>query len=306
VRRRIAVTGARGFIGGHVAEHLAARGDTVAAVVVRAPCDHRALVKAFEGADAVVHLAGVVSAVRDDRFITGNVDATRGVAAAARAAGARLVHVSSLAAAGPAPASAPRTEDDPAAPITPYGRSKLEGERVVGDTSGLRWTILRPGVVYGPRDRGLLPLFRYAARGLLPLTGRDGAAYMFIHITDVVRAIAAAIDRELDGETIFVAHAAPVHPRELLTLIRAATNPRARLVPIPRTLLYLAALVGDVGGSLAGHPLAINRSRYRELTSEGFVCRVDKLRDRLGIVANVDLAEGIRGVAEWYRNAGWL
>ena len=304
--RRIAVTGARGFIGGHVTDHLAARGDAVTTVVVRAPCDHAALVEAFGGADAVVHLAGVVSAVREDTFITGNVEVTRAVAAAARAAGARLVHISSLAAAGPAPASAPRNEDDPAAPITPYGRSKLEGERAVADTPGLRWTVLRPGVVYGPRDRGLLPLFRYAARGLLPLTSRGPAAYMFIHISDVVRAIASAIDRELDGETIFVAHAAPVHPRELLTLIREATNPRARLVPIPRALLYLASLVGEAGGSLAGRPLPINRSRYRELISEGFVCSVDKLRDRLGIVATVDLAEGIRAAAEWYRQAGWL
>src|SRR5437762_13104365 len=115
----------------------------VTTVVVRAPCDHAALAEAFRGADAVVHLAGVVSAPRDDVFVTGNVDATRGVAAAAAAAGAHLVHISSLAAAGPAAPSSPHAEGDEPAPITPYGRSKFDGERVVRETPRLRWTILR-------------------------------------------------------------------------------------------------------------------------------------------------------------------
>ena len=304
--RRVVVTGARGFIGGHVTEYLRLRGDAVATTVVRPPCHDAALREAFRGADVVVHLGGVVSAVRADRFVAGNVDVARAVAAAAHSEGARLIHISSLAAGGPAPASAPRRESDPAAPITPYGRSKLEGERAVAGTEGLRWTILRPGVVYGPRDRGLFPLFRYAARGLLPAVGRGSAAYMFIHVTDVVTTIAAAIDRDVDGDTLFVAHPNPVRPADLLDLIRDATNPRARIVPVPTALLYVAALAGDAMASLVGRPMTINRSRYRELVSGGFVCSVDRLRERLGIVAKIDLQDGIPAAAEWYRQAGWL
>src|SRR5439155_1254769 len=82
---------------------------------------------------------------------------------------------SSLAAAGPAPIASPRTEDDPAAPINAYGRTKLEGERAVRGMDGLSWVILRPGTVYGPGDRAVLPLFQSAKRGVLPLVGRrDG------------------------------------------------------------------------------------------------------------------------------------
>ena len=304
--RRIAVTGARGFIGGHVVAALAARGDQVSSTIVRAPCSELALADAFRGAECVVHLAGVIAAPRDDVFMTGNVDVTRAVAAAARAAEARLVHVSSLAAAGPAPPESPRTEDAAAAPVTVYGRSKLEGERAVAATPGLRWTILRPGVVYGPRDRGLLTLFRYARRGWLPLVGRPAAAYTFIHVDDAVRAIVAAVDRALDGEVIFVGHPAPVFVRDLLTEIRAVTNPRARIVRVPEAVLYLAACAGEAVRFLTGRPVAINRRRYVELTSPGFVCRVDRLRDRLGVVPQVDLAEGLRVTADWYRQAGWI
>ena len=304
--RRIAVTGARGFIGRHLTEHLASRGDTVTTSVVRAPCDEAALAGAFRRADTVVHLAGVVASVREQDFVAGNVDATRAVARAARAAGARLVHVSSLAAAGPAPPSAPRGEDDPPEPITTYGRTKLDGERIVAATGGLRWTILRPGVVYGPRDRALLPLFRYAARGVLPLVGRAGAGFTFIHVSDLVRAIDAAIDRETDRGIIFAGHPLPVTPAALLEHIRRIAGGRARIVRVPAALAWLAAIGGDVAGTLTGRPMPINRRRYVEMMSEGFVCRVDRLRDRLGIVAQIDLAEGLAQAAEWYRREGWL
>jgi NAD(P)-dependent dehydrogenase (short-subunit alcohol dehydrogenase family) len=96
--KRIAVTGASGFIGRHVVEALAARGDH--AIPVARPYVLEHLARTFEGIDAVVHLAGVVSAVHERDFYAANVDAARVVADAAASAGARLVHISSLAAAG--------------------------------------------------------------------------------------------------------------------------------------------------------------------------------------------------------------
>ena len=124
---------------------------------LRVPLNAAALRPAFAGASVVVHLAGVVESVRAGGYAAVNVTGTEAVARAAREAGARLVHISSLAAAGPAPATAPRSEDLPPNPITDYGRSKLAGERAVAEVEGLDWTILRPGAVYGPGDRALLP-----------------------------------------------------------------------------------------------------------------------------------------------------
>ena len=170
---RIAVTGSTGFIGRHVVAALSSRGVQVRAIVrpsavarpfqgrdpggperpalqpeiVRASLADPALTETFRDCDAVVHLAGVVSTVDDREYAAVNVGGTRAVAAAARAAGARLIHISSLAAAGPAPQSAPRSEEDAPQPITAYGRSKLESERVVNGIDGLRWTILHPGIV---------------------------------------------------------------------------------------------------------------------------------------------------------------
>jgi dihydroflavonol-4-reductase len=301
---RIAVTGATGFIGRHVVSHLASRGDAV--VQIGRPLEREPLARAFRDVGTVVHLAGVVSTMRDEEYVTVNVDGTRAVAEAARDSGARLVHISSLAAAGPAPPDAPRTEVDPPAPMTAYGRSKLGGERAIAAVPGLRWTILRPGVVYGPGDRALLPLFVLASRGVLPLIGRATAAYTFVHVSDLVRAIAAAVDQDADDEMVFVGHPQPVTTRALLEGVRAAVGRRAIIVRVPALVLRLAAILGDAGGALRGRPLPMNSRRYAELATEGFVCRVDRLRDRLGVVAAIGLDEGLAEAAAWYRREGWL
>jgi len=301
---RIAVTGATGFIGRHLVSHLSSRGDAV--VQVGRPLEREPLARAFRGAETVVHLAGVVSTVREEEYFAVNVGGARAVAEASRESGARLVHVSSLAAAGPAPPTAPRAEEDPPAPMTAYGRSKLEGERAIAAVTGLRWIVLRPGVVYGPGDRALLPLFVLAARGVLPLVGRANAAYTFVHVADLVRAIAAAVDQDTAGEVVFVGHPQPVTTRALLESVGAAVGRAALIVRVPLPVLRVAALLGDAGGALRGRPLPINSRRYAELATEGFVCRVDRLRDRLGVSAQVELDEGLAETAAWYRREGRL
>jgi dihydroflavonol-4-reductase len=322
--RVVAVTGASGFIGRHLSTHLAARGFEVRAivrpsagtprrhsphpdvVVVPAALDPTPLADAFRNVEAVIHLAGVIAALREDEYWTVNVAGTRAVAEAARRARARLVHVSSLAAAGPAAPASPRSEDDPPSPLTPYGRSKLESERAVAGFDGLDWIVLRPGVVYGPGDRAMLPLFRFAHRGFLPLVGRPGAAYTCIHVADVVRAIEAAIDANVNREVIFVGHPVPVTARELLEGVRAAAGSRAVILRVPALVMRIGAAAGDLAGAVRGQPMLLNRSRYRELYADGFACRVDRLRDRLGVVAQIDLRDGLEQTAAWYRREHWL
>jgi dihydroflavonol-4-reductase len=299
---RVAVTGARGFIGSHLMAALSARGDV--GICVSRPFVTATLSESFRDVDVVVHLAGLVSSVRQQDYFTANVDGTTAVARAACAAGTPLVHISSLAAAGPAPASAPRSEDDESQPITAYGRSKLDGERLVRSIAGLNWIVLRPGVVYGPGDRALLPLLRYARLGVLPLVGDPSTAYTFVYVEDAVRAILAAVDalreQSLARETLFVGHRQPVGARDLLYAIQKAANASAILVGVPRPLTRLAASVGDAVGVITRRPATINSRRFVELYSPGFVCRVDRLRDRLGIEATVDLEEGLRRTLRWY------
>jgi len=330
--RRIAVTGATGFIGRHVVGHLLSRGDEVRAIVrpesrravaagavdVRTPFQLDELTKAFAGTDVVVHLAGVVSARDFQTYHSANVAATAAVGQAVAGVGARLVHISSLAAAGPASASAPRTEDDECRPINWYGETKLGGERALAGIERLKWTALRPGVVYGPGDRAVLALFRLARHGWLPHVGPRDAAYSFVFIDDLVAIVAAAIDRFVDrgdrgehGEDIdhgvfFVAHPVPVTTDRLAHALQSALSRDVRVLHIPQAAARAAASAADVIQRLTGRALPFNRRRFDEMSVEGFVCRVDRLRDRLGIETRVDLPEGFARTAAWYREHGWI
>jgi nucleoside-diphosphate-sugar epimerase len=317
----VAVTGATGFIGRHVVAHLVGSGVDVRAIVrpgtvcrpalgttvVTSTLETPSLVQAFRGADTIVHLAGVVNAVSQREYAEVNVEGTRAVVNAAQAVNARLIHISSLSVAGPASAAAPSTEDTPPDPMTPYGRSKLASEHVVRSATGLHWTILRPTIVYGPGDRSLLPLFRWAKRGILPIIGRRDAAYTFVHVSDVSRAIGAAIDGSADGQVFFVGHPRIVTPADLDEHIRSAVGRRRAItVPLPHAIVWLAALVAEGIGRTRGRPMPLNLARVRELWASGFVCRVDRIREQLNVAAEVDLPEGLADTAAWYEREGWL
>jgi len=141
---------------------------------------------------------------------------------------------------------------------------------------------------------------------MLPLVGRPGAAYTVIHVADLIRALVAALESGVDRETIFAGHPHPASARELLEGVGAAAGGAARIFTVPMALTRIAALAGDIVGAIAGRPLPINGWRYTELSAEGFVCRVDRLRDCLGVVAEVELREGLARTAVWYRQQGWL
>ncbi|PYR32163.1 MAG: epimerase, partial [Acidobacteria bacterium] len=97
-----------------------------------------------------------------------------------------------------------------------------------------------------------------------------------------------------------------VTAREILEAIGVAVGRPARLIRVPNALALVAAAAGDLASRMTGRPLPLNWWRYCELSAEGFVCRLDRLRDRLGVVAAIDLEAGMRETAEWYRHEGWL
>jgi nucleoside-diphosphate-sugar epimerase len=318
---RVAVTGANGFIGQTVVRHFRDAGWDVRAIVrpgrqcalpdgvplVPVRFTASELARAAQGIDVIVHTAGLTRAATSGQFRDVNVELTREVVRAAGEAGARLVHISSQAAAGPGTPEKPRLEDDPPSPLTAYGRSKLAGEEVVKGSRGLSWTILRPGPVYGPADRAALPLFRMALRGIALETPRDPPpAYTFVHVDDVARGIvAAAASPKAEGQVFALGHPESVTARTLTDALARVLERPCRRVRIPYALLLVAAVAGDAA-ALCGTPLAIDRARLTELMAPGWVFSVEKARERLGFAARVGLLDGLAATAAWYRRRGWL
>jgi nucleoside-diphosphate-sugar epimerase len=318
---RVAVTGANGFIGRNVVLHLRNAGWAVRAIVrperryavpegvelVAAQFVTADLVRAAAGAEVIVHAAGRTRAATMRQFETANVEVTRQVVGAAVELGSRLVQVSSQAAAGPGTPERPRLEDDPPRPLTAYGRSKLAAEDVVKTSRRLHWTIVRPALVYGPFDRNALPLFRFAQRGIMLEVATPGTpAYTFVHVEDVARGIeAAATTSAAEGQVFSLGHPRSDTVDTLTDTLEKVLGRTCRRVHLPYALLLTAAVAGDVA-TLCGRPLPLDRARLTELKAEGWVCGVEKARDRLGYSARIGLLEGFAATAAWYARHGLL
>jgi UDP-glucose 4-epimerase len=317
--RSASVTGATGFLGWHVVQALVDAGWQVRGVVrpgsrkplpegverVEAALDTRSLTRAFGTCDAVVHLAGLTRAARELAFAAVNVEGTCAALEAAGEVGARLLLVSSQAAAGPGTPDSPAREDAAARPLTAYGRSKLMAEEVVRAASGAPWIILRPSAVYGPRDRQFLPVFRLATRGIFPLIVDPDRAFTFLYVEDAAKAIVAAANSCVTGETLFLGHPQPETGGAFLESIAHASGRAYRPFRVPHALLRAAALAGEMTWR-GGYEPALDLSRLTELEAGGFVCSVDRAREVIGFSAPTALGEGVERTLRWYRDAGWI
>jgi uncharacterized protein YbjT (DUF2867 family) len=301
--RTLAVTGGTGFVGSHFLRFALAAGFDVRALTRgwKPPEDEIAwvdgaldrpdsLLKLVTGADAVIHVAGLINARSRADFEAVNVGGTANMIDAARRAGVRrFVHISSLAAREPG--------------LSDYGWSKGKSERLVA-ASGLDWTIVRPPAVYGPGDRETLELFRMARRGIVALPPRG--RFSLIHVEDLCRLILALLDHTDtwsetyepdDGRERGWDH------RHFARTLGRLYGRRAATLPMPRPVLRIAA----------GLDRLLRRGRAK-LTQDrvGYFCHPDwviaaerRPPDSLW-TPRVKTATGLKETADWYREQGWL
>ncbi len=318
------MTGATGFVGAALAEALAARGDQVQ-VLVRSPAkaerlralgfrlvgggleEDAPLAALVDGAPVVFHVAGVVAARRPEEFLRVNRDgAARLARAAARAGVARFLLVSSQAVTGPSDSTGPRLEASGDTPLTAYGRSKQAGEQAVRET-GVPLTVVRPSAVYGPGDRSFLPLFRAAARGIVPLLGSGAQPLTLLHVRDLAQALlAAAASPATLGQTYHAGHETPVTQRALARELGRAVGREVWCVRMPAAVVRPAlGVAGWMARALGRAPL-LDGDKSRELLAAGWLCSSEALRRDAGWEARIPLHQGLAETARSYREAGWL
>ena len=294
----LALTGGTGFVGGHVIDRALAAGHTIRALarklqpprsgvtwIAGGLDDAAALANLVSGSNAVLHIAGAVTAADRTGFARANIDGTSAIVAAS--AGKRFVHVSSLAAREPA--------------LSDYGWSKAEAERVV-EASGLAWTIVRPTGVYGPRDTEMRDMFRMAKLGLAFLPPPGEVSLIAVEdLADLLLALAAADGPrailDADDGSGGISHA------ELARAIGRAVGRAVLPLPLPRALLSLAARLDT---RLRGSAAKLTPDRV------GYLCHPDWTADPARRptpdlwAPRIALDEGLAATAEWYRAHGLL
>lgn len=300
----VALTGATGFVGKMTLDRLIEGGWRVHALTrrdqpqragvtwVHGSLDNaKSLETLCDGADAVLHIAGVVNVPDAAGFEAGNVAGTASMIAAAKEAGIkRFVHVSSLAAKYPE--------------LSLYGASKARAEKIVG-TSLLDWTIIRPPGVYGPGDTEMFDMFRLAHKGwaLLPPRGRGS----WIYVDDLARLLVAVLPAHDDATArTFEADDGAENGWSHEGFARAigwAVGRRVTALHVPRFLLKLA---GHADRLLRGHKAKLTPDRANYLAHRDWT--IDRMAAPSPALwtPHIETRQGLKDTARWYRTQGWM
>lgn len=298
----IALTGGTGFVGSHVIETALAAGHELRALTRRsqgeragvtwvagALDDPDSLARLVAGADAVFHVAGVINAPDRAGFAAGNIEGTRDVIAAAQGADIhRFIQVSSLTAREPG--------------LSDYGWSKAEADKLLIG-SNLDWTIVRPPAIFGPRDREMLELFRFAKWRAVPLPPAGGRASV-IAVEDLARLLVTlATSDALVGQIVEPDDGAPDgwDHRDLARAIGVAVGKHVLPLPLPRIVLRSLSAIDR---AMRGASAKLSRDRVRYFCHRDWVSHARPPIDLWTPQAHTPAA--LAATALWYRENGLI
>jgi dihydroflavonol-4-reductase len=325
----VVVTGGTGFVGSHVVDELLRRNHNVICIarstsnlrwlnhkpitiVDGSLTNQHSLNTAFEQADAVIHVAGLTAARNEEEFMQGNKVGTENVlrSALTRANSLkRFVHVSSLAAVGPAQSkNTPITEETPYHPITAYGRSKKAAEDVVLRAKDkLPITIVRPPAVYGERDEAILSFFQTVNKRIAPLIGFSEKWISLVHVTDLANGIVSAMESpNTIGKSYFVSSDEFYTWKQISELTATILGKKALTINLPHSLVMTIAGISGFFGRFSSKPPVLNYEKGLDIIQDFWICSTESAKKDFGYKQRVSLADGIKRTTDWYKQEGWL
>ncbi len=320
---KILLTGANGFIGSHIAEKLSVSG-LVVRCLVRKSSDLKwlkslkveftygdinepsSLQKAVEGADVVVHAAGVLRARDKKRYYEVNQIGTKNVVNAVNDSQVKkIIYISSLAAHGPSKQGSARSFSDESAPVSDYGRSKLAGEREIKNNSKKPWTILVPSAVYGPRDKDMFFFFKLVSMGL-SIKSRQKRLINLSYVDDIASAVEKSIHAPIsDFKTYYVADKKVFSWEDICNVLAVLMKKKTFSFAIPDFLLYVASFFSEKISAIFGKDAVFNIQKVDEMVQDGWLLKDENVTRDLNIKFT-DFFSGAQKTYNWYKENRWL
>lgn len=322
------VTGANGFVGSHLVDYLLSKGFTVRCIVRKSSnlrwlegknielfntglLDKEGLRKAFSGADYIFHVAGVVKSKTKEGYFKGNVDTTKillEVALENAATIKRFLVVSSQTVAGPSTKDKPVDEKTTPNPITTYGRSKFEEEKVVlSYKDKLPITICRAPAVYGERDTEIFIYFQTFSKGLTTTIGFNKKDLSLIHAIDLVEGFyLAAVSEKAKGEIYFIGSEKYYTWQEINSITSRVLNKKPLIIKVPHFIVYTIAAIAQFFAMFSKNPATLNIEKAKDITQQFWTCDTSKAMRDLGYKQNISIEDGIRRTVAWYKEMKWI
>jgi nucleoside-diphosphate-sugar epimerase len=322
------VTGANGFVGSHLVERLLSKGYQVKCLVRKTSnlrwlsgleveyvyadiSEKESLKNVLKGVDLVFHVAGLTKAKSREDYLKAKCQGTKNLIEACLEDNPqikRFVYISSQAAVGPGKNEQPLDEMAPCNPITDYGKSKLEGEKIVLKySSKLPVTIVRPPAVYGPRDSDILSFFKVVNKGFKAFLGKGERYLSLCYVEDLIEGIILAAESpKAIGQIYFIADDQIYSWGEAFQIIAKVLNKKTVTLRIPEVFLYIIAFVSENIAGLFRKSTSINMQKIKEITQKYWLCDVSKAKRELSFSPQYPLEEGAKKTVRWYREKGWL
>ena len=322
------LTGATGFVGGFIVEELLAQGYSVIVPIRKSsnleylPLDKiktinidldnvDALAKVFEDYDVnyIINNAGLTR--HQDESILNLVNGHYPkciVEAANKSNIQKLIHISSLAAFGPADFTKDRivTLSSNPHPVTAYGRSKLLGENNIKAITRIPTIIIRPTAVYGPREQDLLTVFKLINKRLELSIGDGDSNLSFIFVRDLAKLIVKTLSSEIRNGEYFAAEDKFYTNLRLNELIKSNLKRKTIKITLPLTAVKVLSIVNEFVSRFSGSYPALNKDKYAEISAKSWVCDVKPTMKDFNWQPETDLKDGIKETVEWYLENKWI
>ncbi len=326
----VLITGATGFFGRHLVEYAVEHGIKVIASVrgtstvnwlekLKVPIVFLSLSKpeklsielnditeAHGHIDVVIHNAGVTQSLKASEYYKVNYELTKNLVIALTSLSSKspkFIFTSSIAALGPGDPVTfkPICEDDSPHPVTHYGKSKLKAEQFLMNQDKLSWIIVRPTIIYGPREKNFFKMIQSVNQGMEIYVGSKKQMLSFVYVVDLADIYIRLIEGNFSKKVYNVSDGDAYSVVSVNQIIRSILNKKTISIVVPKWGVRLIAYFNEIIGRVKHVAPILNRDKVNEMEQLNWMCDNSKIVSELGFSPSTKLKEGIKRTINWYK-----
>jgi len=323
--KKIVITGANGFLGSTITAKslennydivpLVRNGSDISLLSEKTDIHYvdywneNELNNLFSGQQILIHNAGLTRANNWKTYKKVNVDLTDRIIDIFNRTSSmeHLIFISSQAAAGPSSGNKPLDEESACNPVSLYGKSKLEAEKIIRQKVKKSWTIIRPASVFGPGDRDFLQMYKIIKKHIMLFPVQKEKIFSMIYSEDLAAFILSVLeDPKSQGQIFFAANDRSYTQVEIVQIIEQIMNTFSNHIVIPKILLDILAEIFELYSSITGELTVFNKERLKEFKLSNWQISNSKAKELLHFQPDFEIYEALNKTYQWYVQKGWI